>query len=236
LTESTRLTNTLPSPNDSQNIGELLPNQEQVASSLLGNCFLHDPWFDYFFGSKTHSELSATTWFCNQIIKYGLSYGRIWGNTEQQQKSRVLQGCAVWQPPQDAGISFLRMLSSGFAMAPFYFGVMASTRAIQCMQATEDVRNSTMKNENHWYLFSIGVEAAERNKGKGTKLMQPILRMADAGNIKCYTDTASTRCLTFFQRLGFKVVRKVEGTGGRPTFYALLRMPNPEQEKAGANS
>jgi len=239
---SSKITTSVLEPDDPmKNVGEILPIHEQIASKFLGEIFLHDPWFDYFFGDVNHNQMSAVVWFFNQVVQYGISYGRIWGFTENSFSNSTsnsissassipgknLLGCAVWQPPQDAGISFSRMLSTGFYMAPFSFGFTASIKALSSMQFLETCRNDVLKNEPHWYLFTIGIGALHRNQGKGTKLLSPILKMADAGNIKCYTDSASPRSVNFFRRNGFTLIKEIEASGSRPKVYLLLRFPNP---------
>eukprot|EP01125_Pyxidicula_operculata_P004077 TRINITY_DN1583_c0_g1_i2.p1 TRINITY_DN1583_c0_g1~~TRINITY_DN1583_c0_g1_i2.p1 ORF type:complete len:189 (-),score=33.39 TRINITY_DN1583_c0_g1_i2:42-608(-) len=173
-------------------------------------------------GSPNHNEAGAVEWFCNMMIKYAVYNGRAWSKMIGNQNV----GCAIWQTPFEQTISYWGMISTGFHSAPWKFGLKASWRAMNSLQSTEVVRNELIK-ESHWYLFSIGVEPEHQNKGYGTQLMLPILRMADKGGLKCYVDTSSQRSLRFFERLGFKQVKEVKGnvTTGEPTYWCMIRNP-----------
>jgi len=204
-------------------IVELLPLMEEEATITYARAFIHNPWFDYFLGVN-HNQFESVKWFCGQIVKYGLTYGRLWARVLDVNGTKKVQGLAVWQPPNDQGVSLIRMLQHGFAAAPFKFGMGPSWRAVNSLVNTEKVHNEIIPNEPHWYLFCIGVDPPYQNNGIGTKIIQPILHSADKSGLKCYLDTSSKRSIGFFQRCGFEVVKEIKGETG-PVWWVMIRNP-----------
>jgi len=207
-------------------IVELLPTMEDEATTVYARAFIHDAWFDYFLGVN-HNEFSAVKWFCGQVTKYGLSYGRLWAKVVDQNGTKKVLGMAVWQPPNDQGVSVFRMLEQGFAAAPFKFGVTASWRVWNSLSVTEKVHQDLIT-EPHWYLFCVGVDPGYQNQGHGSKILQPILQSADKSGLKCYLDTSSKRSIGFFEKCGFELVREVKGDGSIPDWWAMIRNPKPK--------
>jgi len=211
------------SPTDDQTIVELLNTVEAEAAGVYARAFVHDPWFDYFLG-KNQNNLNAVTWFCTQMVRYAVQYGRVWGKVGQVNSEKKVLGVAVWQPPNDQGISIFKMLQQGFAAAPFKFGIAASYRVLTALSETEKVHKEIIS-EPHWYLYAIGVEPTFQNNGIGTQIMYPVLQLADKSGLSCYLDTASKRSIDFFRRLGFEVVKEIKEDGDYPRWWAMVRKP-----------
>jgi len=213
------------SQTEDMNIIELLKNTEAEAAQIYARAFERDPWFEYFLG-KNHSHYGATLWFCSKIVRYSIQYGRVWGKVDNKDSIKKVLGLAVWLPPNEQDISIYKMLQQGFYEAPFKFGMIASVKVLQSLNITTKVHNEIIS-EPHWYLFCIGVDPPFQNNGIGTKIMYPVLQLADKSGISCYLDTASKRSLTFFTRLGFEVVREIPAEGDSPQWWAMLRKPVP---------
>jgi len=208
---------------DDTTIVELFNNNEAEASQIYAKAFMHDPWFDYFLG-KNHNDHNAVLWFCTKIIGYATQYGRVWGKVDKVNGAKKVLGVAVWQPPNDQGISIFKMLQQGFAAAPFKMGFTASFKVLNSLTVSEKVHKEVIT-DPHWYLFCIGVEPEYQNNGIGTKIMYPVIQLADKTGIPCYLDTASKRSVTFFSRLGFEVVREIPADGDQPQWWAMVRKP-----------
>jgi len=210
----------LSGPESDTTIQELLSQNETEASRIYASAFEHDPWIDYFLG-RNHSEYGGVLWFCTRIVRYSIQYGRVWGKIENK---KVL-GVAVWQPPNEQGISLWRMLQQGFMEAPFKIGWSASIRVLNSLTVSDKVHKEVIT-EPHWYLFCVGVDPDFQNNGIGTKIMYPVLQLADKSGISCYLDTANKRSLSFFIRLGFEVVREIPADGEEPQWWAMIRKPH----------
>jgi ribosomal protein S18 acetylase RimI-like enzyme len=216
-------TGQLSPPEQDPTIVELLNHNETEATQIYARAFLHDPWMDYFLG-KNHNEFDSLLWFCGQIVRYAIQYGRVWGKIGKVNGQKKILGVAIWQPPNDQGISIFKMLQQGCAIAPFKLGLTPSFKVLSSLTATERVHRETIT-EPHWYLFSVGVESAFQNNGIGTKIMYPVLQLADKSGLSCYLDTSNKRSISFFVRLGFEVVREIKAEGDSPQWWAMLRKP-----------
>lgn len=62
--------------------------------------------------------------------------------------------------------------------------------------------------EAHYYLFFLGVEPEHQGQGLGSALLSPMLERIEASGLPCYTDTSTVRNVTFYERLGFRVVER----------------------------
>eukprot|EP01121_Diplochlamys_sp_Union-15-3_P016557 TRINITY_DN5659_c0_g1_i1.p1 TRINITY_DN5659_c0_g1~~TRINITY_DN5659_c0_g1_i1.p1 ORF type:complete len:313 (+),score=46.95 TRINITY_DN5659_c0_g1_i1:58-996(+) len=203
-------------------VKELHPSFVIQASVALRKSFMSDPWIAYFFNNKPVE--SSLDWFCSIIVSYGTKHGRVWAHHSEIDKNHVI-GCAVWQPPYESGVSLWSMFKEGIGAAPFKLGLRPTYRLMGALNETERIHNEIMKKKPHWSIYTIGVEPLYQCKGIGTKLLEPILKLADEDKVPCYLDTASERSLNFFIRLGFKVLRTVNSNGKFPKFWAMVRQP-----------
>ncbi len=63
--------------------------------------------------------------------------------------------------------------------------------------------------EPHWYVMVVGVAPAFQGQGLGRALLQPMLDRAAADGVPCYLETTQPRNVTFYERLGFRVLTEV---------------------------
>jgi GNAT superfamily N-acetyltransferase len=76
--------------------------------------------------------------------------------------------------------------------------------------------------EPHWYLPLIGVDPAHQGRGHGRGLMQSALDACDRDGLPAYLESSNARNISFYERLGFEVLGKIQ-TGGSPTITPMLR-------------
>jgi ribosomal protein S18 acetylase RimI-like enzyme len=57
----------------------------------------------------------------------------------------------------------------------------------------------------YWYLEVVGVEPAAQGMGIGTRLLEPVLTVADEAGQLCYLETITERNVAWYRRLGFEV-------------------------------
>jgi ribosomal protein S18 acetylase RimI-like enzyme len=177
---------------------------------------------------------SAVKWFFSMICDYCAREGRIFALSDGN--SRVI-AAALWQPPQppgEAGVSIFSMLRSGLAMAPFAIGIRSTARVLKSLKSTEEKHECTMGYRSHWSLYSVAVEQQFRCRKVGSRLLEPVLQLADDKQHECFVDTATPRSEAFFERLGFEATAKLCGLkDGVPPFTVLVRKA---KAKASASS
>jgi len=157
-----------------------------------------------------------------RMIEYGVLYGRCWVILSED-KTKV-QGGIMWQSPFDSGVTYTRMLKLGLAGLPKMFGALTAINLLH-IQDHLDKCEHKICTEPHWWLEIVAVEPDQQNQGKGTQLMQPILRMADQGGIKCLTTTPNERNIRFLERSGFELVTESYPPHNAPKVYFMIRNP-----------
>ncbi len=81
--------------------------------------------------------------------------------------------------------------------------------------------------QRHYYVYAIGVKPEFQGQGLGARLMQPILGLADAEQVPVYLESANERNLSFYQRLGFRIIRETRVPLRGPRLWLMLREPRP---------
>ncbi len=69
--------------------------------------------------------------------------------------------------------------------------------------------------EPHWYIMILGVDPVHHGKGLGKALMEPVMKKAEANGQPVYLETAQPANVSFYQKLGFSVLRElIDPTSG----------------------
>ena len=76
-----------------------------------------------------------------------------------------------------------------------------------------------------WELVWIGILPNYQSRGYGHKLIEPILKMADAEGKKCVTWYFDPRNTNFFQRAKFEFDLKIPPSNGFPEWTIVVRKP-----------
>lgn len=82
----------------------------------------------------------------------------------------------------------------------------------------------------YWYMEVVGVDPAARALGVGTRLLEPVLALADEAGQPCYLETMTESNVAWYRSLGFEV----RGAGvrfvpGGPPNWTMMRHPAREQ-------
>ena len=65
------------------------------------------------------------------------------------------------------------------------------------------------KNEAYHYLWFIGVDQQDQNKGIGSKLLNDIITESAALNIPIYLETSVAKNVTWYEKFGFVLYKKL---------------------------
>jgi len=86
-----------------------------------------------------------------------------------------------------------------------------------------DVLHNKYADVPHFYLDNLGVLASARGKGLSSKLIRPLLEMADSQKVSAYTDTVTKSNVPLYEHFGFQCVEQSPIAGTSITVYALYR-------------
>lgn len=76
--------------------------------------------------------------------------------------------------------------------------------------------------EPHWYLPFIGVDVPRQGRGLGSALLRHALEQVDREHRRAYLETANPRNIPLYERHGFELVGRIEGSSA-PTLFPMAR-------------
>ena len=194
---------------------QLDKSQIDKASQTLAAAFSQDPVFRYIIPQegKAKDELFYNFWKVS--LRYSQPYNCTYTTPE-------MKGIAVWIPPGEYPLNFLRFLRVGFYKIAFQLGFRGLRNCLSLFTLSEKYHKQDMS-VPHWYLSGLGVSPDYQGQGIGGLLIQPILKQADEEGLPCYLETSTPGAVRFYQRHGFEILR----TGEQPVqFWTMKREPS----------
>ncbi len=180
-------------------VRRLVAADAMAAGMVLARAFADDPLWCYLLpdpakrGRALRQTFCATApWFVRQEQGYGIG--------------QPLEGVAVWQAPQGltppvrrAWLALLnRHTLSILGSSTFWLFRRAIPIFLQF-----DRMHQQYSPKPHYYLSTIGVIPEAQGQGRASRLIQPILAQADAGNYPVYTETMTPSNVPLYEHYGF---------------------------------
>lgn len=194
----------------------LTPSQIRDAGDVLGRAFYDDPVVVWMLPDE-NKRAGAFPWAMRVAARYAFRYGRV-------DSSGNLGGVALWLPPESPMIGTIRIIRTGFLLAPLKFGPAAFGRYMKWANFSEHLHKRDMP-PRHWYLPLVGVDPPRQGQGLGGQLMEHALARADADRLPCYLENTKERNLPFYRRHGFDVIVEANVPDGGPTIWTMKRDP-----------
>lgn len=167
------------------------------AADALSQAFHDDPLQSYTFPDPEERRRLSPAHF-TAILRYGLLTGQVFTGVEPG------SGAAVWMPPGVEGTPELAE-AAGLTRLPETIGAGAAGRFSRMIDYAEAVHHRDMT-APHWYVMVVGVAPAFQGQGYGRALLQPMLDRAEIEGLPCYLETTQPKNVSFYQRLGFRVL------------------------------
>ena len=198
-----------------------LPEDEvDVAVRILSDAFHGDPILTFFLNEPNRRKEAFRVFFGN-VVQTHLRFGHVYAAVVRGE----IVGVAVWRPPNAKenhkdkinGTSVRKRVRILFpeTSEEMFFGFEAARRLHPSVP--------------HWYLFFVGVEPASQGLGIGSKLLSPVLRLADETGTLCYLETPFPRTIPFYENLGFGIPTKSNPFRGAPMLWTMTRKPTPSK-------
>jgi ribosomal protein S18 acetylase RimI-like enzyme len=175
----------------------LAESQLDEAAQALALAFQDDPLQSYTFPDPDERRRLSPPHFAT-LLRYGLLSGQVLSGVEP------VSGAVVWIPP-GATPTPEHAEASGLTRLSETIGADATDRFSRVIDYGERLHQRDMP-EPHWYVMVVGVAPAFQGQGYGRALLQPMLDRADSDGVPCYLETTQPKNVTFYQRLGFRVV------------------------------
>jgi ribosomal protein S18 acetylase RimI-like enzyme len=197
-------------------IVQLEATRRDYAGEVLARAFHDDPLYMLVLPEEG-KRARALPWLFDKVVQYSLLYGEVY-------TTPAVEGVACWLPPGRTELTLGRMVRCGLHVMPLKMG-LAAYRQFNTYMGYADAFHARYAPEPHWYLWAIGVDPGSQGKGIGSRLIQPILKRADAIGMACYLETEMERNVRFYRKHGFEVVDggKVPKLGAQ--VWAMVREP-----------
>ena len=199
-------------------------NRLGEAADLLARCFHANQNFVDLFPDEGARSLALPRMFAAGL-RDALGFGHVYAATRGVESSagEDLVGVAVWLPPGAFPLSPVRQLRALPGMA----GVLAAAprSARRLLRYTAGIARLHPA-QPYWYLEVVGVDPAARGLGIGTRLLKPVLALADEAGQPCYLETMTERNVGWYRSLGFEVRdARVRFVPGGPPNWTMIRPP-----------
>jgi GNAT superfamily N-acetyltransferase len=147
------------------------------------------------------------------FVRYGILYGEVYA------PSSDIEGVSVWTL-SSMNINTWRSLRSGF------MGLMYRLDKEERVRFTEygkeiDQKIKGILEQDHWFLFILGVDPKYQQQGFGTKLVKPMLERIDGEHFPVMLDTNKPKNLEFYNRFGFETAKEYQVLGNK--HWGLVR-------------
>jgi GNAT superfamily N-acetyltransferase len=176
-----------------------------------------DPIFSYYLPQDSQRAQVFRAFF-NDLVRAHIRFGHV----HAAMMDKNLVAAAIWRPP-DAGESTAKdrrrqTLTEKRVRA---IDPKAAAALLEGFAGLESGHPA----EPHWYLFFAGVEPEMQGRGIGSRLLAPVLEMADRSRAPCYLETPFPRTHEFYRRLGFAIITEGHPFVRAPTLWTMIRAP-----------
>ncbi len=170
------------------------------ASAILVEAFQHDPfWKKVLEKANVNQKLS----FFESGIKYCFRYGKVYATSEN------LEGIIVRVSSDFANMTIWRMIRSGSLFSGMKTGMKLTRSLMKAFKLVEEDRKANMRKRQHIYLMIVGVASKFQGQGLGRKLLKELIKESEEIKNPIYVETTNERTVEFYEKLGFKTIKKI---------------------------
>ena len=196
----------------------LYPADLPWATALLAAACADHPGLHYCCPGP--AAVGQRAWLLEQVLRFGLSYGRVYANADNQ-------ALAVWLGPGHPAATLPQQLRTGLWPAALWRLEWGSRRRLRhFLETTAWLRRQSLDGTSHYYLLALAVHPDGRRQGLGRRLLHATMALTQAAEATaCYVDTQTPGLLPFYQRLGFRLTGQCPAGPGSQvlTTWGLVR-------------
>lgn len=172
-----------------------------VAAEILGRAFQRDPVVSAFIREGPKRTAKLAHYFEIECLLAFAGLGEVWLDDDGL-------GAAIWRHPGGyPGPAWPQL-----RMAPRY--VRLFPREFLRVSSAMNKVGRVHPREPHWYLYAVGVVPEATGRGRGTALLEPVLRRCDADGAPAYLEASTTDNARLYERLGFEPRDEIEMVPG----------------------
>jgi len=187
------------------------------AAAVAARACVHTPHVVHFFpdaGKRAHQAFELF----RVRIGYGFRYG------EAYTTSGECRDVAVWIRSAEASMTPWRQMRVGGLRLLRHAGQDSIARMVRLSERLDRLREERVPIP-HAVLAILAVDPSVQGRGRGGRLVRPILRRLDTEGIPCYLETTEAKNLALYEHLGFGVVVTAAAPGDAFPVWGLLHRP-----------
>ncbi len=187
----------------------------EQAAQVISQAFINDPLISF--------VLPFRRTRVKTLYKFFRAYGEVnIKNNRGYGFGEPLQGVAYWKSPNQDNLSISVKSLTLFLPLLFTFYPIGYFRAKAIFQKIDELHKN-YADEPHYYLDNIGVIPIAQGKGVSSKLIRPILEMADSQKVITYTDTVTQSNVALYEHFGFQCMEESSIANTGITVWTLRR-------------
>jgi len=191
------------------------------AVGVLCRAFVDDPFVDWVVRSDARRDEGMRRFFTVCLQQLTMPFGEVWATDD-------LGAVAMWTPPGSFDVG-------PAAQARFLWQAVRAFKLANVrsrISAFNEIERHHPQ-EQHYYLFFMGVDPERQGRGVGTELLTAMLRRCDAESMPAYLEATHEGLVPFYRRHGYREMDCVEPPCGCPTMYPMWRDPAGGESSPG---
>ena len=177
-----------------------------VVAGSLARAFDDDPVLGWVFPDAASRPRRMERFFALAAAAT-VEHGEVWMTDDGA-------GAALWEPPgrrRPPVSTVLRM------------GAIVGTRTPLAVRGLRGVEAHHPR-WPHWYLSTLGTDPPMQGHGRGSAVMEPVLRRCDEQRLGAYLESSKEANVPYYRHHGFEVVEEVSLPRG-PRLWLMWRHP-----------
>ncbi|KAG9781334.1 putative N-acetyltransferase [Exophiala dermatitidis] len=202
------------SNNDGVRVRIVSPHEYKEAAACLAEAFRHDDVVRYAIDTPDRMHLSDEERF--NLHKATMEYvtyahclnGLVLAVGENDNYDCV----ALWLPPGKNIDDWFTILRSGMWRLNFQLSKEGKVRFFdEFLPLLHRTKQEVLGDRDHrsWYLNYIGTKPEARGKGYARKLIDYVMKMADAEGVPCYLESSHDVNLIIYGKMGFELKKQI---------------------------
>lgn len=180
----------------------IMPDSLDYAISLSAAAFMSDPLYVASAPDAEEREKLARS-LTELFIRYGMRFGIVY------RTSGSFDGLAVWLPPEERDISWVKAVRIG-ALHMLFRTKLKNLRHLVAVDKIAKRAHIKDAPGLYWYLLVLAVAPDKQGRGIASKLIKPFLDMLDEAGEAAYLETHNPNNVGIYRHYGFELLGDYE--------------------------
>ncbi len=179
-------------------------NKENLKScvEVVKSSFRNDPLWERVFKGEADEDNKRLSFF-EMPLRLGLTYGEVYSTSPE------LEGVSILIPGSKVKTSIWRMLRSGGLGAAMKLGSSLGSKLDKIFKPLEDDHKINMGDRDYLYISILGVDFDKQGQGFGGQLLKGLINISSDRDLPLYLETETEENVRFYEKFGFKVIKKI---------------------------